>query len=549
MSAILTVRTVFGIAKPHPCLNPWMNPTLNLFSKTRSVSYHRACIAKTSTAVRASAPHTAGVDAAVWDPLARLPSVGAGGVEEHDTVSTGSYTDTIAAVVTAIGPGAVSIIRISGSHAISVAKVVFRPAKNGSDWTPETHHIYYGTAVDAKNSIIDEVLSLVMLGPKSYTAEDVVEIHTHGGGLCAARVLDACLAAGARSARPGEFSLRAFLNGRIDLAQAESVAALISARTVAAADSALAGIAGGIGKEVVDIRQECLEILAELDARLDFDEDLPPLDHMGTILRLERAEDRIKIALETSRQGRLLRSGLQVALVGRPNVGKSSLLNALSGSEKAIVTPIAGTTRDVVEASFVIDGIPITLLDTAGVRDSMDEVERIGVDRSLATAKGADIVIMVCDISDGWTVEDEGIMDKVSSSCPGMSLLVVNKCDIGGVAGIPQSAKKVFSHIVETSASTGEGLFELKEAVLKLSGATQLAPGGVAWAVNERQAEALTRAGEALARVRSSSEDALPVDFWTIDLRSALLALGEVSGEEVSEEVLGTIFSRFCIGK
>jgi tRNA modification GTPase len=418
-----------------------------------------------------------------------------------------------------------------------------------------------------------------MLGPRSFTAEDVVEIHTHGGGVCAARVIDACLAGGARLARPGEFSLRAYLNGRLDLSQAESIPELIGARTVAAADSALAGIGGGVGKEVGEIRGECLDILAELDARLDFDEDLPPLDVPGLVHRLEMAKQRVDVALETSQQGRLLRSGLQIAIVGRPNVGKSSLLNALSGTDRAIVTSLAGTTRDVVEASMVLNGgIPVRLLDTAGVREEVnDEVERIGVERSVNAAQGADIVVMVCDGGEGggeggvWGAEDEAIFNQIilrkknkkednannnnSEGKPIPSLLVVNKTDLhnknsSSTCRVPKHVVQAFSAVVETSASTGTGLEELKQSILKLSGASSIAPGGVSWAVNERQAEALTRAREGLERVVSLAVGGeLPVDFWTIDLRSALISLGEVSGEDVTEEVLDTIFSRFCIGK
>ncbi|GAB4820956.1 hypothetical protein N2152v2_008002 [Parachlorella kessleri] len=655
----------------------------------------------------------------------------------------GLDSDTIAAIVTGAQQGAVSIVRISGREALEVAQQVFQgPGKGGSQRRRqlETHRVYYGRAVDADGSTIDEVLLLCMLGPRSYTAEDVVEIHTHGGGICAQRVLRRCLEAGARLARPGEFTLRAFLNGRLDLSQAESVSQLIESRTVAAADSALAGMAGGLGREVHEMRAECVDLLTEMDARLDFDEDLPPLDVRELTGRIEALAQRVQRTLSTARQGQLLRTGLQVALVGRPNVGKSSLLNALSGTERAIVTEVAGTTRDIVEAGIVIGGIPITLLDTAGLRQSSDRVERIGVERSLAAAKqargavqvvgewpggGADIVAMVMDAQAGWTAGDaeifraifQGLPSEFSDSEPfepylsgdsydsrgeespdeeeggqhassaagrAPALLILNKVDImghaattgaaaaaaapwaseqqetlapsnsmhqlggsaaargapeGRMAGssavptssslgdmgqpgrhlnsdlydpyasggssdsrwesdaedpststlaatlssagashpasspgpsssssasngsshsalqggslqvVPPAVASRFSALVSTSAATGQGLDSLREAVLLLAGAPQLVPGGVAWAVNERQAEALIRAQQALERVRGSVSEGLPLDFWTIDLREAVMALGEVSGDDVTEEVLDNIFSRFCIGK
>lgn len=477
--------------------------------------------------------------------------------------------DTIVAIVTGGQQGAVSIIRLSGPDAVDIAKKVFVPqtgGKNGT-WDPVSHRIYYGTVVDESASIIDEVLVLVMLGPRSYTAEDVVEIHTHGGGICASRVLQCCLQAGSRLAQPGEFTLRAFLNGRLDLSQAESVSSLVSARTVAAADSALAGLSGGLGDEIAEIRNECLQLVSEIDAHIDFDDDLPPIDDDAVSARIGRVLDRVERTLTTAKQGRLLRVGIQVALVGKPNVGKSSLLNALSGYEKAIVTDVAGTTRDIVEADIVVGGIPVTLLDTAGLRDTNDAVEMIGVERSRAVTKSSDVLLHVIDASLGWTQEDttilEGIVTAVSSSddsdveeaafqTPPMMLLI-NKTDLTGDGSveesIPKSIRKFFSSIIPTSASTGTGMEMLHDGLLELVGAPTMTPGGVSWAVNDRQSEALTRAYESLVQVQESIDGHLPLDFWTIDLRSAILALGEVCGADVTEEVLDDIFSRFCIGK
>ncbi|KAG2434245.1 hypothetical protein HXX76_007970 [Chlamydomonas incerta] len=483
--------------------------------------------------------------------------------------------DTISSIITGLSAGSVSIIRLSGTEAVPIALKAFRPGgRYRLGWAPASHRVYYGTAVDGDEAVLDEVLLLVMLSPRSYTAEDVVEFHCHGGGVCAARVQRALIEAGARPAKPGEFTLRAFLNGRLDLAQAESVSELVGARTAAAADSALAGLRGGVGGAVSDMRRQCLELLAELEARLDFDEDLPLIDVPALKAQIEAIQAGIEQALRTARAGSLLRRGLQVAIVGRPNVGKSSLLNAWTNSERAIVTEIAGTTRDVLEAQLSVGGVPVTLLDTAGIRDSTDVVERIGVERSQAAAAAADVVIMVVDGAEGWTDADSEIYRSLWGDGPGSSgcrvrgpaLLVANKDDLraAGPAGsgatastdeqaplpLPVLARETFSATVRTSASRRKGLESLDTALLALAGAPQLADsGGVSWAVNERQAEALVRSHEALMRLSESVGADLPLDFWTIDLRAALLALGEVSGDEVAEEVLDNVFSRFCIGK
>lgn len=534
-------------------------------------------------------------------------------------------SDTIAAIVTGPQQAAVAIIRVSGPEAISVAGQVFRHRnkRNFGSWQPVTHRVYYGNAVNRAGQNLDEVLAIAMLAPRSYTAETVVEIHTHGGAVPARRVLSALLEAGARLAGPGEFTLRAFLNGRLDLSQAEAVGQLITARTSAAADAALAGLSGGLAEVVSQARAEIIQVLAEVEARLDFDEDLPPLNSEAVANRIASVATSVRAALDTARQGQLLQHGLRVALIGRPNVGKSSLLNAWSGTQRSIVTDTAGTTRDIVEAGVTVGGIPVTLLDTAGMRDALDAAEAIGVQRSSAAARAADIVIMVVDAQAGWTEEDEKVLQQLRPSSSGTTapapplLLVVNKVDLAAEPGsgcadyrqseqqpstvdnstiprqleklpvnarhpgsptehmaaapvqhgnsqltlrhwqnsnackafIPASVAARVTSTVATSAVTGNGLADLKAAVLAATDSPDVSTGGMQWAVNERQAEALLRALEALDRCARSVSDQLPWDFWTIDLRGAAVALGEVSGHEVNEEVLDSIFSRFCIGK
>jgi len=453
-------------------------------------------------------------------------------------------SSTIAAIATATVPqqGSVSIVRLSGSDSQAIARQLFH-APGRQVW--ESHRILYGHIRHPHTrQIVDEALLLIMLAPRSYTREDVVEFHCHGGIMVVQQVLQLCLEAGARLAQPGEFTLRAFLNGRIDLTQAESIADLVGARSPEAAQFALAGLQGKLAQPIRQIQATCLEILAEVEARIDFEEDLPPLDEAEISNRLAQVLAEVTDLLASAERGELLRTGLKVAIVGRPNVGKSSLLNAWSRSDRAIVTALPGTTRDVVESNLVVKGIPIQVLDTAGIRETADTVEQIGVERSRRAAQAADLVLFTIDAAIGWTEADQAIYQQVADK---PLILVRNKVDL--TTAKPDLPLTPLPPIVETAAALNQGIDALEQAILTLVQRGNLQAANLDFAINQRQAAALTRAQQALQQVQATIADLLPLDFWTIDLRTAIQALSEILGEEVTESVLDRVFSRFCIGK
>jgi len=452
---------------------------------------------------------------------------------------------TIAAIATAIVPqqGSVGIVRVSGSEALKIAKTLFR-APGRQSW--ESHRIIYGCIRHPKTQqLVDEALLLIMKAPRSFTREDVVEFHCHGGIMAVQQVLQLCLENGAKLAQPGEFSLRAFLNGRLDLTQAESIADLVGAKSPAAAQSALAGLQGKLAAPIRKLRATCLDVLAEIEARIDFEEDLPPLNEAETAFQIKQILEELSTILATANKGELLRTGLKVAIVGRPNVGKSSLLNAWSKSDRAIVTDLPGTTRDVVESQLVVGGIPVQVLDTAGIRETEDKVEKIGVDRSRAAAQQADLVLLTVDAQAGWTQGDREIYEQVKNR---QLIIIINKIDL--VKAIPELPFTPEIHpSVATAAALDRGIEDLETAILDAVSADNLQAANSDLAINQRQAAALTRAKVSLEQCTDTMSNKLPLDFWTIDLRGAIQALGEVTGEEVTESVLDRIFSRFCIGK
>lgn len=453
-------------------------------------------------------------------------------------------TGTIAAIATAIVPqqGSVGIVRVSGLQAMAIAHTLFF-APGRQVW--ESHRILYGYIRHPQTQqLVDEALMLIMKAPRSYTREDVVEFHCHGGIMAVQQVLQLCLENGARLAQPGEFTLRAFLNGRVDLTQAESIADLVGARSPQAAQTALAGLQGKLAHPIRQLRASCLDVLAEIEARIDFEEDLAPLNHKLTISEIERISADVSRILATADKGELLRTGLKVAIVGRPNVGKSSLLNAWSRSDRAIVTDLPGTTRDVVESQLVVGGIPIQVLDTAGIRETQDQVEKIGVERSRRAASAADLVLLTIDAQTGWIAADQEIYEQVQHR---PLILVINKIDLASAQEV-QYVKNI-KHIVKTAAAQNQGIEALEAAILEQVQAGKLQAADLDLAINQRQAAALVKAKTSLEQVQVTITQQLPLDFWTIDLRGAIQALGEITGEEVTESVLDRIFSKFCIGK
>ena len=455
--------------------------------------------------------------------------------------------DTIAAIATAVAPGegSVAIVRVSGPEAEAIGRqLLITPGQQVWD----SHRVLYGHVVDPHSQErVDEVLLLLMRAPRSFTRETVVEFHCHGGLVAVQRVLALVLAAGARRALPGEFSQRAFLNGRLDLTRAEALSEMVCSRSRRAAQLAMAGMDGGLQQQIGGLREQLLDQLAELEARVDFEEDLPPLDPQAVVQVLTAVRAELEQLVVQARQGELLREGLRVAIVGRPNVGKSSLLNLLSQRERAIVTDLPGTTRDLLESQLVLDGVPITLLDTAGIRSTDDRVEQLGIDRSLQALASADAVLLLFDLSAGWTAEDQQLLEQV----PEGAVLVVagNKLD-----QCPQASGAAQAVVdgdppadVCFSALSGEGRDALVKQLLSSCGAGPLE--GLQVALNARQRDLAAAAAVSLERALEAAEQQLPWDFWTIDLRAAVRSLGEITGEEVSEAVLDRVFSRFCIGK
>nr|WP_295972433.1 tRNA uridine-5-carboxymethylaminomethyl(34) synthesis GTPase MnmE [uncultured Bacillus sp.] len=458
--------------------------------------------------------------------------------------------ETIAAISTPMGEGAIAIVRLSGGQALSITGRLFRSPGGKTIEEVPTHTIHYGHIIDPETEVVaEEVMVSVMRGPKTFTREDVVEINCHGGLVSVNRVLQLCLKNGARLAEPGEFTKRAFLNGRIDLSQAEAVMDLIRAKTDRAMNVALGQMEGRLSKLIVNLRQELIETLAQIEVNIDYPEydDVEEMTHTMLEEKAAYVRDQIKHLLQTSQQGKILREGLSTVIVGRPNVGKSSLLNCLVQENKAIVTDIPGTTRDVIEEFVNVRGVPLRLLDTAGIRETEDIVERIGVERSRKVLKEADLILLVLNYSDELTKEDENLFQAVE----GMDVIViVNKTDL------PQKIDMVYvqqlagkAKIITTSLLEEQGVADLEQAIAELFFTGAIEAQDMTYVSNSRHIALLHQALQAIEDVIIGNEMGTPIDILQIDLTRTWELLGEIIGESVQDSLINQLFSQFCLGK
>ena len=457
--------------------------------------------------------------------------------------------DIIAAIATGHSPTAIGIIRVSGEGCFALCDQVFRAA-NGRPFPEQpSHKMVFGEMLDAESRIIDRGLAVRFPGPHSYTGEDSAEFHCHGSPVVLRELLDALFAAGARQAKAGEFTQRAFLNGRLDLTQAEAVIDLIDAETAAAARNAAAQLDGGLRRVLEPIQDSLLDITSRFYAVVDYpDEDIEDVKPEQVAEALSSAEKQLSSLLATCQRGKVLKSGVRTAIVGRPNAGKSSLLNALAGYERAIVTDIPGTTRDTVEESVLCGGVLLRLIDTAGIRDTEDVVEQKGVERSRKALESADLVLAVVDGSVPLTDEDLEVL-RLAAENPRW-IAVFSKCDLWdtkahsvGIIGSPPPAASV-----TLSSVTGEGLGDLENAVAALFPAGDPKEAG-SLLTDQRQEEAARRARDAVRRAKDALENGLTPDAVLTDAEEALDSLGELTGRTAKEEIVSRIFSRFCVGK
>lgn len=456
-------------------------------------------------------------------------------------------TDTIAAIATAMSNSGIGIVRISGDEALDVADRIFRPKKGSRKVSDmETHTIHYGYVTDG-DEVIDEVMLLIMKAPRSYTCEDTIEIDCHGGVLVMKKILETVLKYGARPAEPGEFTKRAFLNGRIDLSQAESVIDVINAQNELALKSSVSQLQGTVLEKIKAIRAVVLHEIAFIESALDDPEHVSLEGYPEQLHEImSDAHSKVKKLLDSSDNGKMLKEGINTAIVGKPNAGKSSLLNILVGEERAIVTEIAGTTRDILQEQIQIGGIGLNVIDTAGIRDTEDIVEKIGVNKSREYIEKADLIIYVVDSSTELDENDQEIIEAIQNK---KAIVLLNKSDLDAKTDASVLQTQLSKPILSISAKNNTGIHELETLIEEMFFSGKLSFNDEVYITNIRQKNALAEAQNSLKMVLQSIADGMPEDFFTIDMMNAYEALGTIIGESVGEDLVNEIFSKFCMGK
>ncbi len=456
-------------------------------------------------------------------------------------------TETIAAIASSAGHSGIGIIRISGEEAIEVADRIFKAYKKGKMLKDvESHTAHFGYIMDGEK-VLDEVLVLVLKGPHSYTGEDTVEIDCHGGVLILKKVLELVIKNGARTAEPGEFTKRAFLNGKLDLSQAEAVMDLINSQNDFALNSSISQLRGNVSEAVRQIRSDILYHLAKIESALDDPEHISLDGYKGQITKmLDENTDKIKRLIDTFDNGRRMKEGIKTVILGKPNAGKSSLLNLMIGEERAIVTDIEGTTRDTLEETINLGELSLKIIDTAGIRFAEDKVEQIGIQKAKETAKDADLILFVMDGSKQIDENDKEILRLIQDR---KAVILINKMDLQRVT-LEEDVRKLSNRdIILFSAKQGYGVKLLEEKIREMFYSGEITYNNQVYITNVRHKESLDHAYESLLQVRKSVEDNMPEDFYSIDLMSAYSELGKILGESVEEDLVNEIFSKFCMGK
>lgn len=456
-------------------------------------------------------------------------------------------TDTIAAISTSTGNSGIGIIRVSGDEAIEIVDKIFKSNKEGKRLiNVKSHTVNYGNIVDGEK-VLDQVLVLVMKNPHSYTGEDTVEIDCHGGMLILKKVLDLVIKNGAKSAAPGEFTKRAFLNGRLDLSQAEAVMDLINSQNDFALNSSIEQLKGGVSEKIKEIRSDVIYHIAFIESALDDPEHISLDGYDNEISEMiNKNTSKIKKMMDTFDNGRIMKEGIKTVILGKPNAGKSSLLNRMLGEERAIVTDIEGTTRDTLEENINLNGLSLKIIDTAGIRNTDDKVEQIGVNKAKEIAEGADLIIYVVDGSKDIDENDKEILEIIKNK---KVIVLLNKTDIDRVVDIEQLNEIPKEDIIEFSAKAGLGMDELEEKIKDMFYSGEITFNDQVYITNARHKEALENSYNSLLKVRESVDAGMPEDFYSIDLMDAYEQLGLIIGESVEDDLVNEIFSKFCMGK